>query len=205
MDDNKEIKVVLVGESQTGKTSLLNCFKGEQFDENTKATIGASCYNLELEYKGNPLVFQIWDTAGDEKYHSINRYFYKDASVVIIVYDITSPYSFDCIKDYWIDEINNKTNTNPVCLIVANKSDLFANEAVSEKEVREFAENHNAKFYSISCKDGSGIKELINGMAIEYMSRSKEIKIDSENREKNIVIDNKNFRGGKDRKKKKWC
>ena len=89
MNDNKEIKVVLVGESQTGKTSLLNRFRGEQFDENTKSTIGASCYNLELEYKGKPMVFQVWDTAGDEKYHSINRYFYKDASVVLIVYHIS--------------------------------------------------------------------------------------------------------------------
>lgn len=133
MNDNKEIKVVLVGESQTRKTSLLNHFRGEQFDENTKSTIGASCYNLELEYKGKPMVFQVWDTAGDEKYHSINRYFYKDASVVLIVYDITSPFSFDSIKNYWMEEIKNKTNTNPICLIVANKSDLFADEAVPWK------------------------------------------------------------------------
>lgn len=204
MSDKKEIKVVLVGESQTGKTSLLNCFKGEQFNENTKSTLGASCYNLELEYKKKPMVFQVWDTAGDEKYHSINRYFYKDASVVIIVYDITNPMSFDCIKDYWIEEIKHKTNTNPVCLIVANKSDLFADEQVPEKEARDFAEKHNALFYSISCKDGSGIKELINGMASSYASRSKDIKRDKGN-EKNIVIDNRSFIRGKDKKKSNCC
>lgn len=65
------------------------------------------------------MVFQVWDTAGDEKYHSINRYFYKDASVVLIVYDITSPFSFYSIKNYWMEEIKNKTNINPICLIVA--------------------------------------------------------------------------------------
>lgn len=201
MSANKEIKVVLVGESQTGKTSLLNRFRGEQFDENTKSTIGASCHNLELEYKGKPMVFQIWDTAGDEKYHSINRYFYKDASVVIIVYDITSPYTFDCIQNYWIEEIKNKTNTNPICFIVANKSDLFAEEAVNEKEVREFAEKNNALFYSISCKDGSGIKELKIGMATTYASKSQEIKINNGNG-KNIVIDKKHFRDERDKEKK---
>ena len=204
MSDKKEIKVVLVGESQTGKTSLLNCFKGEKFDENTKSTLGASCYHLELEYKTQPMVFQVWDTAGDEKYHSINRYFYKDASVVIIVYDITNPLSFDCIKDYWIDEIKNKTNTNPVCLIVANKSDLFADEAVPEKDSRDFAEKHNAMFFSISCKDGSGIKELINGMASSYVSRSQDIKSDNGN-EKSIVIDNKSFIRGNNIKESKCC
>ena len=138
MNDNKEIKVVLVGESQTGKTSLLNRFQRRTMRTQSQQ-IGASCYNLELEYKGKPMVFQVWDTAGDEKYHSINRYFYKDASVVLIVYDITSPFSFDSIKNYWMEEIKNKTNTNSICLIVANKSDLFADEAVPEKEVREFA------------------------------------------------------------------
>ena len=159
---------------------------------------------MELEYKKKPMVFQVWDTAGDEKYHSINRYFYKDASVVIIVYDITNPLSFDCIKDYWIDEIKNKTNTNPVCLIVANKSDLFADEAVPEKDSRDFAEKHNAMFFSISCKDGSGIKELINGMASSYVSRSQDIKSDNGN-EKSIVIDNKSFIRGNNKKESKCC
>lgn len=149
------------------------------------------------------MVFQVWDTAGDEKYHSINRYFYKDASVVLIVYDITSPFSFDSIKNYWMEEIKNKTNTNPICLIVANKSDLFADEAVPEKEVREFADKNNALFYSISCKDGSGIKELKIGMASTYASKCNEIKIDNGNG-KNIVIDNKTFTDNKIKKKCCW-
>ena len=129
------IKVVLVGESRTGKTSLLTYIKGEEFQEEPKTTVGASCYNYNTTYNNKPYTFQIWE----EKYHSINRYFYKDASVILMLYDITDAHLFSQIKDYWIEEIKTKTNTNPVCFIVANKSDLFTEEKVPEQDARELA------------------------------------------------------------------
>ena len=97
-----------------------------------------------------------------------NRYFYKDASVILMLYDITDAHLFSQIKDYWIEEIKTKTNTNPVCFIVANKSDLFTEEKVPEQDARELAKTIKSGFGMISCKEGSGIKELMEVMMIMY-------------------------------------
>lgn len=202
MDDQSldTIKVVLVGESRTGKTSLLTNIKGEEFQDEPKTTVGASCYNYNITYQKKPYSFQIWDTAGDEKYHSINRYFYRDAAIILMLYDITDEHSFTQIKEYWVEEIKTKTNTNPVCLIVANKSDLFTDEKVPEGIARNLAKEIKAGFSSISCKDGSGIKDLIEGM-IEMYNKNY-IPLPEKERKNTVKIDNRSFHSSRSRQAK---
>jgi small GTP-binding protein len=106
--DTSCIKVVLVGESNTGKTSIINRFCSDIFNEETHVTVGCSCLSRTIEVAPYQKVkLKIWDTAGQETYRSINKIFYKEAKIVIFVYDITNIKSFKEIGSYWLHEVKN--------------------------------------------------------------------------------------------------
>ena len=112
-DDDEGIqfcKVVLLGESGVGKTSIISRFINNTFEENLVTTTGASYAGKTMtfdEYNGKTIKFEIWDTAGQEKYRSLTKIFYKDAAVAILVYDITRKDSFDEIKNYWYNQLKD--------------------------------------------------------------------------------------------------
>ena len=108
-DPKLECKVVLLGETMTGKTSLISRLVDNTFNYNEMTTFVASNQSKEFvysEFGGVTLTLQIWDTAGQEKFRSINKIFYKDASIAILVYDITRRETFDDIRTYWINQLN---------------------------------------------------------------------------------------------------
>ena len=107
-EDVKVCKVVLLGESGVGKTCIIDRFINDNFDDNQKTT-GISTFIAKTmtfdEFQGKSVKFEIWDTAGQEKYRSLNKIFYKDAGVAILVYDITNSQSFEEIRQYWSNQI----------------------------------------------------------------------------------------------------
>ena len=103
---------------------------------------------------------ELWDTAGQEKFRSLARFFYKDATAAILVYDITRKESFEGIKNYWHKEILDKAPEGVVIGIAANKADLFLNAEVSENEGREFARKVGAIFRQTSALTSDGIEDL---------------------------------------------
>ena len=107
-EDGKECKVVLLGESGVGKTSIISRFIDDIFEEGLETTTGASYAGKNMvfkEYQNQVVNFEIWDTAGQEKYRALTQIFYKDASIAILVYDITNEESFEEIKNYWYDQV----------------------------------------------------------------------------------------------------
>ena len=109
-----QCKVVLIGASGVGKTSIISRYISNSFDDTLMTTSGASFTTKTVfleEYKQS-IKFEIWDTAGQEKYRSLARVFYKNAAICILVYDITKKSTFDELKNYWMDEIKNNTYTN---------------------------------------------------------------------------------------------
>ena len=100
-------KVVLIGESGVGKTSIINRYANNQFSPNLDPTPGANFTTKQLEIKGfkQQIKFEIWDTAGQEKYRALAKVFYKNAHICILVYDITRKKSFEQLKNFWINEI----------------------------------------------------------------------------------------------------
>ena len=107
-EDSRNCKVVLLGESGVGKTSLISRFINDTFEEGLMTTTGASYAGKELIFKdfNNQVVkFEIWDTAGQEKYRSLTQIFYKDASIAILVYDITDSDSFEELQNYWYKQL----------------------------------------------------------------------------------------------------
>ena len=121
-DDNaKTCKVVLLGESGVGKTCIIARFINNTFEDNIMSTTGASYAGKTMsfdEFNGQSIKFEIWDTAGQEKYRALTKIFYKDAGLAILVYDITRKDSFDEIKNYWHNQIKEFAPKNISKIII---------------------------------------------------------------------------------------
>ena len=100
-------KVILLGESAVGKSSILTRFLKDKFDEITISTVNEFYSEKEIEIRGSPIKLQIWDTAGQEKFRSIVKNYYIDSVAAILVYDITNRETFESVQTYWYDEIIN--------------------------------------------------------------------------------------------------
>jgi len=208
MDDEnaKSVKAVLLGESGVGKTCIIARFINNTFENNIMSTTGASYAGKTMsfdEFGGKCIKFEIWDTAGQEKYRALTKIFYKDAGVAILVYDITRKESFDEIKDYWYNQIKECAPKNIVIGIAANKCDLYDNEQVSEDEARNFANEIGAVFKLTSASTNQGIEELFKGVGCRVLDPNYSENSDSNENKKNanIKLDEKNA----DKKKKKGC
>ena len=167
------------------------------------STTGASYAGKTLafdEFGGKCIKFEIWDTAGQEKYRALTKIFYKDAGVAILVYDITRKESFDEIKDYWYNQIKECAPKNIVIGIAANKCDLYDNEQVSEDEARNFANEIGAVFKLTSASTNQGIEELFKGVGCKVLDPNYSSD-DSEKKNKIVLNDDKD----KNTRKKKGC
>ena len=114
-DTAKTCKVVLLGESGVGKTCIIARFINNTFEDNIMSTTGASYAGKTMtfdEFQGKSIKFEIWDTAGQEKYRALTKIFYKDAGVAILVYDITRKESFEEIQKYWYNQIKEYAPKN---------------------------------------------------------------------------------------------
>ncbi len=136
------LKCVLLGETAVGKTCLIDRFVNNKFKPNFVSTM-VGCYSSKdifYEKLNRKIKFEIWDTAGQEDYRSINKIFYQNASVAILVFDITRKGTFEELKNYWYREVRDNSPQDCIIAIAANKSDLYEYEEVSNEEVKQFAE-----------------------------------------------------------------
>ena len=165
-------RVVLIGNTQTGKTSLIQRYFKSQF-ENTAPTICCMNFTRVLTENSHRVVINYCDTAGQEKYRSISQIYYRDAIAAILVFDITDRKSFDDIES-WVTEYRN-TAPSPCVFIAANKIDLKDESVVSVEEIDEKSKELNAKYLFTSAYDGTGVEELFAEMHKEILDvmRSK--------------------------------
>ena len=168
-------KVVLLGESGVGKTSIISQFIEQEFFDFQTSTTGAtfSTKTIKIDKYNETLVLEIWDTAGQERFRSMSKIFYKEASIAILVYDITKLNSFIEIKDYWVDAVNQFAPKDVVLGIAANKSDLIENEEVNENDARKLAQDIQAVFVPTSAKNSNGIDELFMELGEKYFERKQ--------------------------------
>ena len=169
-DIDESIKVVLIGESGVGKTSIISQFTKGVFNIDLMSTNGATFCTKKKEFKEfkKSISFEIWDTAGQEKYRSLAKMFFKDAAVALIVYDITSKKSFDEIKNYWMNLVKENGPKQIILYIVGNKSDLT--EQVNEEEARKYAQSLGISLWLTSAKTSTGIEELFEEIGKKYLS-----------------------------------
>ena len=120
-------KIVLIGDSGVGKTCIISRFVSGDYNKNMNSTDGASyaTKKLVLPKLKTSINLDIWDTAGQERYKSLTKFFYKDAAMIIMVYDVTLKTSFDNLKEYWYREVQELSEKNFVLGIAGNKSDYI--------------------------------------------------------------------------------
>ena len=201
MSEPDKVKVVLVGETGVGKTSIINQFAEGKFDPGTVTSITGQFSQKTLDFPdGKSLKFDLWDTAGQEKYRSMSKIYYRDANVVILVYDITNQKSFDELKEYWFKEIKQNGNEDVILAIAANKSDLFDEMKVTNEIGEAFAKEKNAIFQSTSAKNDKGIKTLFENIGNKILGSNKNPVGNGDNKVVNITGQN-----GEINKKKKCC
>ena len=205
-------KIVLIGDSGVGKTCIISRFVSGDFNKNTNSTDGASyaTKKLVLPKLKTSINLDIWDTAGQERYKSLTKFFYKDAAMIIMVYDVTLKTSFDNLKEYWYREVQELSEKNFVLGIAGNKSDLYEREQVSEKEAREYAKSINAVFGLTSAQNNTGIDQLFEDIGIKFLEPNFQEKMEENNKGKNmetsIKLNKKKIKKhDKEHKKKKFC
>ena len=174
-EDNITCKVVLVGDAGVGKTSIIQRYLSNTYSENLPSTSTASYSYKVIEYKkyNKSISFDIWDTAGQEIYRSIAKNFYVNASIGILVYDIRNKLTFESIKNYWHKQLKDSGEEKMVIGIAGNKSDLFEDEEVSEKEAENFAQSVGAIFQLTSCKNNVGIDDLFEKCGEKYLENNQ--------------------------------
>lgn len=211
--DIKLCKVTLLGESGVGKTCIISRYVNNIFEDNVMSTSGASYAYKEISIpdKQTSIRFEIWDTAGQEKYRSITKLFYNDAAAVILVYDVTDTDSLEELKNYWLKQVRDQAPKNAVVAIVGNKNDLIEEIAVPDEEGKKFAQENNAIFMSVSAMSGYSIDNLFMEIGLKFLDPEHiqklqdELKTANQDTKKNGVklgdFDRKNIKN----KKKKCC
>ncbi|KAJ3440151.1 ras and ef-hand domain-containing protein [Anaeramoeba flamelloides] len=156
-------KVVVLGESAAGKTSILLRYAKNYFTSTIEPTIGASNFQKTVDLGDYKIKLLVWDTAGQERFHSLAKMYYRGAKGAIIVYDCTNLNSFKKAK-LWVEEIKKEGSPNVKIALVGNKIDL-PNKQVNIKKAKKFAEENELLFFQTSAKTGQGVVKAFTGLA----------------------------------------
>ncbi|XP_067936533.1 ras-related protein Rab-37-like [Watersipora subatra] len=166
-------KVIILGDSETGKTSLLMRFDQDKYcDGGLSATVGVGYANKIVDVDDNSQVkLQIWDTAGQERFRSITRAYYRDAEALLLVYDITNRKSYDNIKN-WITEVSELAKPDVIIMLLGNKLDLDSSREVSEEDGNKIAQENKAGFTEASAKSGANVDSAFLYLAKQLHEKS---------------------------------
>eukprot|EP00931_Biecheleriopsis_adriatica_P003046 TRINITY_DN1042_c0_g1_i1.p1 TRINITY_DN1042_c0_g1~~TRINITY_DN1042_c0_g1_i1.p1 ORF type:complete len:234 (+),score=45.31 TRINITY_DN1042_c0_g1_i1:63-704(+) len=147
-------KVVLIGDSGVGKSNLLSRFTRDEFNLESKSTIGVEFATKSITTNGKVIKAQIWDTAGQERYRAITSAYYRGAVGALLVYDISKRVTFENLER-WLQELRDHANPNIVIMLVGNKGDLRHLRAVGQDEALAFAEKHG-----LACMETSALEAV---------------------------------------------
>ncbi|XP_047180146.1 ras-related protein RABA5b-like [Vigna umbellata] len=150
-------KVVLIGDSAVGKSNLLSRFARNEFDSNSKATIGVEFQTQVVEIDGKEVKAQIWDTAGQERFRAVTSAYYRGAVGALVVYDISRRGTFDGIKR-WLEELTTQNDSTVARMLVGNKCDLENIREVSTEEGKNLAEEEGLFFMETSALDSTNVQ-----------------------------------------------
>lgn len=159
-----QFKLVLLGESAVGKSSLVLRFVKGQFHEYQETTIGAAFLTQTVNLDDTTVKFEIWDTAGQERYHSLAPMYYRGAQAAIVVYEITNMDTFVRAK-LWVKELQRQANPNIVIALSGNKADLASKRMVDFEEAQVYAEENSLLFMETSAKTAMNVNDIFLAIA----------------------------------------
>ena len=207
MSNNQEydylFKLLLIGNSSVGKSSLLVRFVDDIWEENFVPTIGVDFKLKTLEVNGKKVKLQIWDTAGQERFKNITASYYRGGNGVLVVYDITDRDSFTNLTS-WLIEIEKNANKNVFKLLIGNKNDLESERKVTFNEGKEFADSNGMKFIETSAKTADKVYEAFELLTKEIIKNNlnKDKVITNKGTERKIEL---NKGADLNKKKEKGC
>eukprot|EP00010_Vexillifera_abyssalis_P005473 CAMPEP_0201552908 /NCGR_PEP_ID=MMETSP0173_2-20130828/19288_1 /ASSEMBLY_ACC=CAM_ASM_000268 /TAXON_ID=218659 /ORGANISM="Vexillifera sp., Strain DIVA3 564/2" /LENGTH=218 /DNA_ID=CAMNT_0047963495 /DNA_START=40 /DNA_END=696 /DNA_ORIENTATION=- len=164
-------KVVLIGDSGVGKSNLLSRFTRNEFNLETKSTIGVEFATRSIQVDSKTIKAQIWDTAGQERYRAITSAYYRGAVGALLVYDIASTVTFKNVER-WLTELRENAASNIVIMLVGNKSDLRHLREVTTDEASEFSEKNGLSFIETSALDSTNVELAFQKIITEIYHQS---------------------------------
>ena len=164
------LKYIIIGDAAVGKSNLLLRYVHGQFKPEYQLTIGVEFGAKNIEISSKLFRIQIWDTAGQEKFRSITRAYYKNSVCALVVYDISSRDSFNNVMS-WIEDCKNQSPKTIFMVLVGNKCDLEDKRQVSYEEGKELADKNQLLFFESSAKDGINVDEIFLNSATEIAKK----------------------------------
>jgi small GTP-binding protein len=170
-------KILLLGDSSVGKTCFLMRYTDNTFQDIHMSTIGLDykLKNVQLE-NGKMVKIQVWDTAGQDRFRSITKNYYKGAHGIILIYDVTEQKSFDNVKN-WMAQIKEEVSERVSIVLVGNKIDDEDNRKISTEQGESMAKDYEIMFFECSAKTGQNIDEIFNNLVkkvVENFSKSSD-------------------------------
>ena len=189
-------KILLIGDSGVGKTSVIMRYTKNLFNEDYLNSIGVDFKSKDLYIEEKKIKLQIWDTAGQERFRTITSSYYRGAHAIAVVFDLTKRQSYDHVKR-WMEDINKYAKENVLKFLVGNKSDLKDEIQVSYEEARALASQMKTTYFSVSAKKNENINEFFEAATKLFL-----IKFDLYEEDNQRVVLKKNQISNKDNKKK---
>lgn len=168
------VKLLIIGESCVGKSSLLTQYVEEEFSLNHTTTIGVEYKQKSLKMEdGNSIRVQIWDTAGTTRYNTITPNYYRNVDGILLVFDISNKKSFEMVN-FWINEVNEKTDVSKIdLLLVGNKIDLEENREVEKQKAAKVAEDIGILYVETSAKTLDATRVAFDQLVAKILKRKK--------------------------------
>ncbi|XP_042346054.1 ras-related protein Rab-25b [Plectropomus leopardus] len=163
---NFVFKVVLIGESGVGKSNLLSRFTKNEFNHDSRTTIGVEFSTRTVQLSGFTIKAQIWDTAGLERYRAITSAYYRGAVGALLVYDITKHLTYESVER-WLKELYDHAEAHIVVMLVGNKTDLESERSVPTEEAKDYAEKHGLLFLETSALESTNVDAAFNNVLAE--------------------------------------
>ena len=192
-DSDITIKLLLIGNAYVGKTLIVQKFIDNTFSKSTVSTIGVDLQSKVIDINGKKVKYLIWDTAGEDRMKTMTYSYYRGCHVILVVFDVTERKSFQNVTT-WVECIDKFAKSNVLRILVGNKTDLEDKRVVSTEEGKELAAQNGLKYYEISALKITGLHEMFEDVAKEY------VEIYEQKAYKNFQL-----KKIEDSKKKKWC
>lgn len=198
------LKVLIIGNSGAGKSSMLVRFANNTFNVNYTATIGIDFKIKDIVINNKDYKLQIWDSAGQERFKTLTRNYFRGAMGIILVYDVTQRETFDAVEG-WMQDINAQCDALMPVVLVGNKCDMLADVVISKTEGRELAEHYHVFFFECSSKSGINVDDAFYCIAKEIVRGCENTKKIKESIESNKLIELKDSKDINESQKNKCC
>jgi small GTP-binding protein len=166
-------RVVVVGTSGVGKTAIVERLVMGDFKEESQPTIGVDFKSYTLQVDGESVKLQIWDTAGQDRFRSVAKTYFRNAVGAILMFDLTNRQSFDELN-IWINDLNTLAAPNAHIILIGNKLDLEEDRQIVESEAQGFAQRYNLVYFETSAKKGDNVAEAFVRLGTEILRKVKD-------------------------------